>query len=357
MYPDRQPSTAAAATTANAMTATADAPTGAPAARGAATRRGLFAAAAVTGGVAVLGTAGCASATQGGGAAGMPTAAGVPGRGPVWMPAGMPAQAPATEGFVDVGGGTRLWYWDTGGTGQPVVFLHSGSQSGAGFGYQQPAFAAAGLRAIGYSRRGCFRSEGGDPKNPGVACEDLARLLDHLAIRQPVHLVAVALGAFYALDFALAYPQRLRSLTIASSYLGIDDSEREYAQANARLRPKEFGALPVEVRELHPSYRAGNTAGTQAWVALSRQAQPGGRIEALRPQPLTWARVESIRHPVLLMTGDGDLYTPPALLRMQSAHIAQAETLVVPEAGHAPNWEQPELFNRTVLSFIRRNAG
>ena len=312
------------------------------------TRRAMFAAAALAGGAALTGCA--APRTQAGVS---PT--GAAGRGPVWIPADMPAQAPATEGWVDVGDGARLWYWDTGGSGQPVVFMHSGSQSGAGFGYQQPAFAAAGLRAIGYSRRGCFRSEGGSAQNPGVACDDLARLLDHLAV-QRVHLVAVALGAFSALDFALAYPARLRSLTIASSYLGIDASEREYAEANDRLRPKEFNALPVEVRELHPSYRAGNAAGTRAWVALSKAAQPGGRIEARRPQPMTWARVESIRHPVLLMTGDGDLYTPPALLRMQAAHIAQAETVVVAEAGHASNWEQPAVFNRTVLSFIARHS-
>ena len=283
---------------------------------------------------------------------------GVPGRGPAWTPTDMPEQAPASEGWVDVGtgaGGARLWYWDTGGQGQPVIFLHSGSQSGAGWGYQQPAFAAAGLRAIGYSRRGCFRSEGGSPQDPGVGCEDLNRLIAHLGLDK-VHLVAVAMGAFYALDFALAYPEKLLSLSIASSYLGIDESETDYAQANTRLRPKEFGALPVEVRELHPSYRAGNPAGTAAWLALSQAARSGPRIDALRPVPMTWARVESIRHPVLLMTGDGDLYTPPALLRMQSAHIGQAETVVVPEAAHAPNWEQPAFFNRTVLSFIRRHC-
>ncbi|MEH3086918.1 MAG: alpha/beta fold hydrolase [Xylophilus ampelinus] len=321
-------------------------------------RRRLFAAAALGGCAAALPQAAAAAAPA-------PEAPGVAGRGPAWTPVPLPMQAPAREGWLDVGGGAKLWYWDTGdgpaGTGgdgerPAVVFLHSGSQSGAGWGHQQPAFAAAGFRAIGYSRRGCFRSEGGSPQDPGVACEDLDRLIAHLGIRRPVHLVAVALGAFYALDFALAYPQKLRSLTIVSSYLGIDESERAYAEANARLRPKEFNALPVEVRELHPSYRAGNPAGTEAWVALSRQARVGPRIDPLRPVPMTWARVESIRHPVLLMTGDGDLYTPPALLRMQAAHLPQAETVVVPEAGHAPNWEQPAFFNRTVLSFLRRHV-
>lgn len=281
-------------------------------------------------------------------------AAPAPRPAPVWTPAEMPRPAPAKEGLVDVGG-ARLWYWDTGGSGPAVVFMHAGSQSGAGWGYQQPVFAAAGFRAIGYSRRGGYRSEAGDPNEPGLACDDLLRLVDHLGLER-VHLVALALGAFYTLDFALLYPQRVGSLTIASSYLGIADSETEYFEANQRLRPKEFDALPLEFKELHPSYRAGNPQGVAAWLQLAQAAHQGPRIRQKRPFPLTWARLESLRHPILLMTGDGDLYTPPALLRMQAAHLPQAETFVVPEAGHAANWEQPAVFNQRVLAFLREHA-
>lgn len=273
---------------------------------------------------------------------------------PVWTAAEMPAQAPATEGMVDVGG-ARLWYWDTGGSGPAVVLMHSASQSGAGWGYQQPVFASAGLRTIGYSRRGSFRSETGPLGEPGLACDDLLRLIDHLKLDR-VHLVALALGAFYALDFALMYPQRLRSLSITSSFLGIDDSEKDYLDANNRLRPKAFDALPIEFKELHPSYRAGHPQGVAAWLQLSREANPGPRVRQERPLPLTWARLESIRHPTLLMTGDGDLYTPPALLRMQAAHMPHAETFVIPEAGHAGNWEQPKIYNSKVLDFLRRHS-
>lgn len=275
--------------------------------------------------------------------------------GPVWTPAEMPAPPPLTEGLLDVGG-AKLWFWDTGGSGQPVIFLHAGSQSGAGWGYQQPAFAAAGFRAIGYSRRGHFRSEHGPMDDPGMACEDLLKLIDHLGLDR-VHLAALALGAFYALDFALLYPKRLRALSITSSFLGIDDSEKDYLEANKRLRPKEFNALPVEVKELHPSYRAGNAAGTAAWVKLAREATVAPRVNQKRPYPLTWARLESIRHPTLLMTGDGDLYTPPALMRMQAAHMPHAEVHVIAEAGHAANWEQPAVYNQRVIDFLRRNPG
>ena len=274
---------------------------------------------------------------------------------PMWIHAEIPKPAPAREGVAELPG-ARLWYWDTGGTGPAVILLHAGSQSGAGWGYQQPVFAAAGFRTIGYSRRGCLGSDAGDPKDPGVAAEDLNNLMQLLQVPR-AHLVAVALGAFYALDFTLSYPEKVRSLTICSSYLGIDPSEQEYAEANARLRPKEFEGLPAEFKELHPSYRAGNPVGLQAWIKLTREAIPGVRINQGRTHKLTWARLEAITHPTLLMTGDGDLYTPPALLRMQASHMRHAETAVFVEAGHCANWEQPAAFNERVLAFLRKHPG
>jgi len=302
-------------------------------------RRALFRAAAFASGVASI-----ASITT--------QAAAAP--APVWVPAEMPRQVPATEGMVDVGG-AKLWYWDTGGSGQPVVFLHAGTQSGAGWGYQQPVFAAAGFRAIGYSRRGYFRSDAGDPAAPGFASEDLHKLVEHLRLDK-VHLVALAHGGYFALDYALVHPQRLRSLSIVSSLMGIDASEKDYAEMNARIRPKAFEALPNEMKELHPSYRGGNPAGLAAWMKLEHEAIPGVRINPQRVHALTWARLESIRLPTLLMTGDGDLYTPPALLRMQARHMPHAEVTVIAEAGHCANWEQPDAFNTRVLAFLRKHA-
>jgi pimeloyl-ACP methyl ester carboxylesterase len=246
---------------------------------------------------------------------------------------------------VDVPG-SRLWYWDTGGTGQPVILLHAGTQSAAGWVYQQPVLAAAGYRAIAYSRRGYYRSDSGDP---GIGSEDLHCLIRHLELGA-AHLVGAAQGAFFAVDYALEYPQKVRSLAIVSSYLGITDAD--YVAVNTRLRPTFFATLPHDFQELSPSYRAGDPAGLAAWNELEMQATPGKRITPGRKEPLTWARLESIKHPTLLATGDSDLYTPPSLLRMQAQHMPHAEVHVVPEAGHSPYWEQPAIFNEILLEFL-----
>ena len=252
--------------------------------------------------------------------------------------------------MADVGG-ARLWYWDTEGDGHPVILMHAATQSAAGWVYQQPALAHAGYRAIAYSRRGYFRSDPADPSAPGFAVDDLHRLIGELAL-DTVDLVAAAHGGFFALDYALAYPRKVRSLTIVSSLMGI--TEPDYAEVNARLRPPFFAELPHDFQELSPSYRAGNPEGLAAWLELTHRAISGKRIRQEPKQPLTWAKLESIKHPTLLMTGDSDLYTPPSLLRMQAQHMPHAAVHVIPEAGHSPYWEQPAAFNAILLAFLAK---
>jgi pimeloyl-ACP methyl ester carboxylesterase len=43
------------------------------------------------------------------------------------------------------------------------------------------------------------------------------------------------------------------------------------------------------------------------------------------------------------------------VLRLFAARIKNSESVVVPEAGHSTYWERPEIFNRTVLEFIRKH--
>ena len=247
---------------------------------------------------------------------------------------------------------TRLWYWDTGGAGRSVMLLHAGTQSAAGWAYQQPVLAGAGYRAIAYSRRGYEGSDPGDPANPGIASEDLHQLVVHLGIKK-IDLVAAAHGGFVALDYALSHPDSIRSLTIISSLMGITDAD--YVAVNARLRPKFFADLPHDFQELSPSYRAGNPEGHAAWLALDHRAIPGQRILPRYRHTMTWAKLETIRHPTLLLTGESDLYTPPALLRMQAQHMPHAEVAVIGEAGHSPYWEQPDRFNHLLLDFLARH--
>jgi len=221
------------------------------------------------------------------------------------------------------------------GSGVPVVFLHAGSGNSALWQGQIDFFAGHGHRAVAYDRRA-----------RAAAADELEALVSELALER-FHLVGTAAGGIVAVDYALSFPKRLRSLAIANSIFGIQDDS--YVALQRRLRPSPaFEALPVEVRELGPSYRAMNPDGTRRWAEASKHASP----QPTRSR-ITYALLESIRVPTLLLTGDGDLYMPPSLLREVATHIHGATVVVVPECGHSAYWEQPEIFNRAVLEFIR----
>src|SRR5215510_15982556 len=102
----------------------------------------------------------------------------------------IPKQVPAKEGMAELAN-TRLGYWDTGGSGEPVVFLHPASGSALIWLYQQPVFANIGYRVIAYSRRNYYNSDLALEDNPGVASEDLHNLIEFLGVKK-FHAVASA---------------------------------------------------------------------------------------------------------------------------------------------------------------------
>ena len=265
-----------------------------------------------------------------------------------------PAAAAARDTFAALPG-VRIWYSDTGGSGVPVVLLHAATGSSRVWEHQTPVFTKAGYRVIAYDRRGWGRSEL-DPagSQPGTAADDLLALTAHLGIDR-FHLVGTAAGAFVALDFALSFPKPLRSLVIANSIGGVQDED--FVALGRRLRPPQFDALPPDVRELGPAYRASNPDGARRWVELERLSRPSGPMlpaQTMRNR-VTFSLLESVAVPTFLLTGGADLYAPPPVMRLFAARIRNAGSLVVPEAGHSTYWEQPDVFNRAVLDFIRKH--
>jgi pimeloyl-ACP methyl ester carboxylesterase len=230
-------------------------------------------------------------------------------------------------------------FHDTGGTGTPVVLLHAATGHSGMWEHQLPAFTKAGYRCIAVDRRA-----------EGHASEQLHEVAVSLALER-FHLVGTAAGAIVAVDYALWRPQWLRSLVLANTIVGVTDPD--YLELSRRLRPSpHFEAMPLDFRELGPSYRAANAEGTRRWHT---RAQEKPRVAYTMRNRITWAALETIKLPTLLLTGDADLYMPPSVLRLFAARFPKCESLVIPECGHSAYWEQPELFNRAVLDFLNKN--
>ena len=268
--------------------------------------------------------------------------------------------ASITDSTVQLPSG-KIFYRDSGGAGVPVIFLHAGSGNSMMWEYQISAFTEAGYRFIAIDYRGVDTAAGA--AGTVDASTRISELVALLALDR-FHLVGTALGGGRALEYALAHQDQLRSITVANSIGNVQD--REYTEMGSRIRPPQFNQLPLEMRELGPSYRAANPEGVERWLALSGEERAAAApnvppasgnqpaAAASNPNLVTWARLEALSVPTLLLTGAADLYTPPSVLRMFTAHMKQAESQVIIESGHSAYWESPEQFNSLVLEFINK---
>lgn len=250
--------------------------------------------------------------------------------------------------------GVKLWYTDTGGSGTPIVLLHANTGTSANWAPQTEAFARAGYRVIAFDRRGWGKSTA-DPSTgdqPGSIAGDLDALVGHLKLGR-FFLLGTAGGGFAALDYAAWHQDRLRGLIVGASTGSF--SEPVMQEFTRRIAIPGLDKLPGQYIELGLSYRGADPEGTARWVEIEEHArQPGAPSQPLRT-PNTFAKVDTIRTPTLVLVADADLYAPQALMRQWAAHIRHHDWVVIDDAGHSVAWERPGAFNAAVLHFLRRH--
>ena len=243
---------------------------------------------------------------------------------------------------------------DTGGPGDVVVLLHPGNGSIESWAPQLAPLTAAGFRVVLYSRRGHLGSSPADSADPGVAAADLRELLEAKQITS-AHVVGAAGGGIYAVDFALSSPHLVQSLTLVGSILGVTDAD--WRERIVGLGLEHLRALPAELMELGPSYRAEDEDGVAVWRGIHARAFIGGRlVQQSVATEINWAALAALTMPVLLVSGGADLMVPTPMVAYAAARISGAQHETIPDAGHAIAWERPEEFNRILVSFLRKET-
>jgi len=271
-----------------------------------------------------------------------------------WEP--VPQQVRAQEGMARTPNGGELYYWDTGGSGEPIMLLHAFTGSALAWGYQQPVFARAGYRVIAFSRRGHTRSPLGPVPPPAGANspDDVMGVADFLKLDK-FHLVGTAGGGFILPDLAQTYGDRLLSMTITCSQGGL--TEPSYRERITRITPSPMQQTPHSFRELGPSYRAANPTGMAEWERIEHDSlsTPGRSVRLPPKNRCHFVDIQKITTPTLVLAGAADLYAPPTLMFEMANHLQNVETAVLPESGHSGYWEQPLAFNAAVLEFIGKH--
>jgi pimeloyl-ACP methyl ester carboxylesterase len=264
-----------------------------------------------------------------------------------------PSFAAAENGMYANLPGVKLWFTDSGGSGTPIVLLHSNTGNSDIWEPQIAAFAKAGYRVIAFDRRGWGRSAA-DPSGPqpGSIAGDLDGLVDYLKLGK-FHLLGVAGGGFAALDYAAWHPEHVRSLIIGGSTGDIKD--KEIADFIARIEIPDIRKQPAAYLEVAPSYRGGNPDGLARWNEINAHSRQGDAPSQPLHTPNTYEKIGTISAPTLIIAADADLLAPPAMMRLWAPHMKNYQWAMMQDAGHAMAWEQPEVFNKLVLDFLAKH--
>lgn len=207
-----------------------------------------------------------------------------------------------------------------------------------------------------YDMRGFGKSSLPD----GVAydpCADLSELMALLGIESAV-VMGLSLGGWVAIDFTVAYPQKVTALIAADAAL----MGYEWQQG----RPS---TLPVEVAQSQ-----GIEAAKQYWIATPLFATALKHPRVLRrldemvsdysgwhwvnenPQILadepTIYSLGTVSCPTLVIVGEHDIADFQNIANILTDKIPNAKREVIAGAGHMSNMENPEAFNRVLQNFL-----
>jgi pimeloyl-ACP methyl ester carboxylesterase len=255
--------------------------------------------------------------------------------------------------FVDRDG-VRIHYEDSGPatSGAPAILLTHGYASTARAWEPQVADLAPEFRLITWDMRG--HGESDPPADPGAYSEeatvaDMAAILDACNVSRAA-IGGLSLGGFMSLAFHHAHPDRVALLLLFDTGPGYrSDDSREQWNERARRRGDRLDEQGMdairESNEVRHTWHPHGAAGL-AHAARGMLTQRDGRIINSLPE---------IAVPALIVVGANDeAYL--AGTEYMAGKIPGATRVVLADAGHSSNVDQPGAFNEAVRQFMRSRA-
>lgn len=245
-------------------------------------------------------------------------------------------------------------HYEQSGQGAPLVLVHGLGTGSSDWAFQMPALAAR-YRVIAPSLRGFGQSEKpAGPYSIGLYAEDLRALLDHLDV-DSCHICGVSMGGAIAFQFAIDYPQRIRSLITINSQPSF---ELNTVKKRVLITTRVLMARLLGLQRLSRIMARRNFPGRQN-RQLRRQL--AGRFKNELAPYLAgldalsgWTVVDQLDRitiPVLFIAAEFD-YSSPAEKARYANLLSDARVEVIAGAHHATHLEYPDQINATILSFL-----
>lgn len=270
--------------------------------------------------------------------------------------------------FKVYGQDARIAYMDVAPTGpangRTVIFHHGGLYYGWYWKSQIEALTQAGYRVIAKDRLGWGKSSKPNiPYSINLWASNTARLMDHLGIQQAA-LVGHSIGGQMVTRFAFLYPERITHL-ITVNQIGLTDNRygrgfrplvgdpvgkpdmHEVYESLLEWADENYVTWKPEFLE-HMRIRYGNRLSPD-WPHLSYINSLTGQMRGMDTVVNDWQHIQT---KTLILGGEEDYPTFAAEARHAADVFPNGEVFLIPNVGHNPHEEVPEVVNKELLRFL-----
>lgn len=256
--------------------------------------------------------------------------------------------------------GTEIAFTEAG-KGIPVVLLHGYPFDKSMWSGQLEALAAAGVRAIAPDLPGL-----GETKSSSevATMDDMARdtgaLLDHLGVEQAV-ICGLSMGGYVAFEFTHLFPARVVGLVLAGTRAPADNEQEKAGREQQVQTMLRAGMVPISIATL-PKLLASRTLAEKPDVvkrvrAMITRSDPKGAAAAQRGMAARRDYSEDLTNinvPALVIVGREDSIRPVADAEFMHSGMRDSRLEIIEDAAHMTNMEQPEIFNKALLMFLKQ---
>jgi pimeloyl-ACP methyl ester carboxylesterase len=213
-------------------------------------------------------------------------------------------------------------------------------------------------RTIAFDNRGVGKSDvPTGPYSIAQMADDAAAVMDAAEVDR-ARVFGVSMGGMIAQEFALAHPNRVRSLILGCTTCGGKNSVPaaqnvlDIILARATMTPEEGAQaiVPFIYDAATPRERI------EEDLTIRRRTFPTaagylGQVQAI----IAWTsfdRLKDIQSPTLVIHGESDELVPPENGRILAKHISGSRLVMLPHASHIFSTDQPEASHREILAFL-----
>lgn len=266
------------------------------------------------------------------------------------------------SGFAEVNG-ARLYYELTG-YGKPLVMIHAGIADCRMWDKEFEAFSQT-HQALRFDMRGYGKSM--PVEGDFNLLDDLEALLAKLDIPTPIILMGCSMGGGLSIDYALTHPDQVAALILVGSgpaglELEAPGPDELFAQSEAAFEAGDVDHVAeLDMRiwfdgdgrtSDEVDARARRKAYAMAKLVTEHELKDIGRHVRKSEARSAAERLHELSMPTLIVIGQNDLPYLKLAADYMCDHLPAATKLLIPDAGHLPNLEHPELFQTAVFDFL-----